>query len=75
MALSFGLINFSTSNLIAIIVSFIVMLFAVKVSASWAYGTKAGWSKAFLQWILIIVIQVIVFFVIAFLLGLLGFGI
>ncbi|MEW6294860.1 MAG: hypothetical protein AB1467_01020 [Candidatus Diapherotrites archaeon] len=58
------------SLFIVIIIEVIITLWVLKVSAEWAYGKKVSYSQALVQWLAMIVIQVIVLFLLSFIFAL-----
>jgi len=62
------------SNLFAllavIVIEVLITLWVLKVSAEWAYGKKVSYSQALVQWLAMIVIQIIVLFLLSFIFAL-----
>ena len=49
------------------IIEVLIALWTLKVSAEWAYGKKVSYSQALVQWVALIVIQLLVFLAFSFL--------
>ncbi len=63
-----GLLD-SASFFLFILLELVLVLFILKVSARWAYGRRVTWAQAAIQWISIIVIQLVILVVLSILIA------